>query len=63
MFSLEPHCVKSNTISNRIRWATYKSKLGSKEPKQDVLETSPVHVSFISYQVRLYRASASPTDA
>jgi len=35
----------------RIRWATYKSKVGSKEPKQDVLETSPVHVSFISYQI------------
>jgi hypothetical protein len=35
----------------RIRWATYKSKLGVKEPRQDALETSPVHVSFISYQV------------
>jgi RNA recognition motif-containing protein len=44
-------CILS--ICYRIRWATYKSKVGSKEPKQDVLETSPVHVSFISYQVNM----------
>jgi hypothetical protein len=42
-------------VITSIRWATYKSKMpgggqGSKE--NGSLETSPVHVSFISYQVR-----------
>lgn len=37
----------------RIRWASYKNKQNQKDGKSsDVVETSPIHVSFISYQVR-----------
>jgi len=35
----------------RVRWATFKNKLNSKDMKPDGLETSPVHVSFLSYQI------------
>lgn len=34
-----------------IRWASYKNKSNVRETKGESLETSPVHVSFISYQV------------
>lgn len=41
-----------STYLNRIRWASYKNKQSQRETRStDVLETSPVHVSFISYQV------------
>lgn len=41
----------------RIAWASYKSKGPGGFPQPDNLETSAVHVSFISYQVITFKTS------